>query len=371
MSELGVIVCGGGVAAVEGLLRLRRLLGDDAAITLLAPNDDFTYRPLSVEEPFAFGSALVHPLERIAADAGAELVKDTLGWVDADARRVHTGEGAEVAYDSLLIAVGARPVADFEHAVTFLDNRAGDLYAEVVAGVENGKVTSVAFVVPRGPSYPLPAYELALMTATHERPGDLRVLRATPEPTALAVFGGVAGAVVGNRLRQAGVELYSSAFAHVSAPGSLLLQPPGELIDVDRVVVMPRIEGPGIRGLAGGGAHGFIPIDAQCCVPGTDSRVYAAGDATAFPVKHGGLGAQQADVAAAAMARLHGVDAEPRRYLPEIRGMLLTGGHPLYLYARLVGAQGFDSEVYDAPPWPVDDKIVAEELGSYLAGVSE
>jgi hypothetical protein len=46
---------------------------------------------------------------------------------------------------------------------------------------------------------------------------------------------------------------------------------------------------------------------------------------------------------------------------------VFTGKAPLYISARLVGPKGFQSEVYDKPPWPEDDKIVAEELGPYLA----
>ena len=54
-------------------------------------------------------------------------------------------------------------------------------------------------------------------------------------------------------------------------------------------------------------------------------------------------------------------------FRPEIRGKLLTGGEPLYLSATIVGSEGFNSEVSHVPPWPIDDKIVAEELGPYLA----
>ena len=130
---------------------------------------------------------------------------------------------------------------------------------------------------------------------------------------------------------------------------------------------MPRIAGPDIRGLAGAGAHGFIPVDARCGVPGTGGRVFAAGDATAFPIKHGGIGAQQADTAAAAIAHVAGAAAEPPPFRPEIRAKLLTGRKPLYLRARLVDGEGFDSEVFESAPWPVDDKIVASELGPYIA----
>ena len=75
-----------------------------------------------------------------------------------------------------------------------------------------------------------------------------------------------------------------------------------KLGEADRIITMPRIAGPSIRGLAGAGASGFIPIDKHCSVPGTGGRVFAAGDAVNYPIKHGGLGTQMADVAAAAIA---------------------------------------------------------------------
>ena len=51
-----------------------------------------------------------------------------------------------------------------------------------------------------------------------------------------------------------------------------------------------------------------------------------------FPIKHG-LGAQQADTAAAAIAQLAGADLQPPAFRAEMRGKLLTGGRPLYLRA--------------------------------------
>ena len=149
----------------------------------------------------------------------------------------------------------------------------------------------------------------------------------------------------------------------------LLIQPQGVELHPDRMIAMPRVEGPTIRGISGGGAHGFIPIDSVCCVPGTNSRVYAAGDAAAYPIKHGGVGTLMADTASAAIARLAGADVEQTPFWPVIRGKVLSGKAPLYISARLVGATGFESEIYDTPPWPEDEKVVAEELGPYLAGL--
>jgi sulfide:quinone oxidoreductase len=191
----------------------------------------------------------------------------------------------------------------------------------------------------------------------------------TPEPRPLAVFGQAASEAVSRLLDDAGVTVYASALAEVLEVGRLLIQPQGAELHPQRMVAMPRLEGPAVPGLGGGGPHGFIPIDHSCCVPGTMARIYAAGDAAAYPVKHGGLGAQMADTAASAIARLTGADVEYTEFLPTIRGKLLTGKAPLYISARVVGPSGFLSEVHDEPPWPEDDKIVAEELGPYLAGL--
>jgi sulfide:quinone oxidoreductase len=372
VGDFHVVICGGGVAAIEGLLRLRNLAGDRVEITLVAPGDDFVYRPLAVREAVALGRARRYELSGIAKHTNAELVKDTLSWIDPPSRVAHTGAGRELRYDALLVAVGARQVADLKHATTFRDAEANRLYERVIEDVKDEHARSVAFVVPDGPVYPLPIYELALMTAdaaARAAVSGLELCVVTPEPMPLATFGGSAGAVVSRVLTEAGIRIYASATAHTPGRRKLLIQPPGAELTPDRIVAMPRISGPGIRGLAGGSAHGFIPIDRHCAVPGTEGRVFAAGDATAFPVKHGGLSAQQADAAAAMIARLAGAGVDTPPFVPEIRGKLLTGGKPLYLKATVVGGHGFNSEVFDTPPWPVDDKIVAQELGPYLAGL--
>ena len=97
MSDFRVVVCGGGIAAVEGLLRLRRLLGSSVAIDVVAPNDELVMRPLAVRQPFAFGPPSRYRLRRICADNDANWLKDTLAWVDREAQVVHTAAGRAFA----------------------------------------------------------------------------------------------------------------------------------------------------------------------------------------------------------------------------------------------------------------------------------
>lgn len=374
MSEFRVVVCGGGIAAVEGLLRIRRLLGSSVDIDVIAPKDELVLRPLAVLQPFASGPATRYELERILNDNDARWLQDTLAWVDRDAQVVHTDGGESLRYDALLIAVGGRQVEAFEHVNTFSDAGADETYQGIVQDVEEGYSKSIAFLLPDGPVWPLPLYELALMTAERGYSmgiDQLELSVVTPEVSPMAIFGSAASDATAEKLERAGITVYSSALAEVPASGRVIVQPQGVELHPGRIVATPRIVGPGIRGLVGGASHGFIPIDSACRVPGSDARVHAAGDAALYPIKHGGLGAQMADTAAASIARLAGADVDVTPFQPIIRGKLLSGKSPLYMSARLVGSRGFQSEIFETPPWPADEKVVADELGPYLRGLDE
>jgi sulfide:quinone oxidoreductase len=362
------VVCGGGVAGVEGLLRLRRLAGDRIRMTLVTPQDDFLYRPLAVREPFARASIRRYPIARIAVDTGATRVRDRLASIDTDECAVHTEGGQSLSYDAALLAIGAGQSPPFEHGDVFTDRDGGQSFRSIVAGIEHGQVRNVAFVIPNWPVWPVPLYELALMTAAHAR--DLgaaaQLTLVTPEGRPLKALGRRAGEAIERLLAASGVELLTGAVASVPEPGTVRV---GErTLDVDRIVTLPRITGPAVPGLAAGPGW-FIPIDGRCTVLQTDGRVFAAGDATDYPVKHGGISAQQADTAAAGIAHLAGTVDRPAPFQPVIRSMLLTGERPLYLMARVVDGVGWRSEAFDDPPWPPGDKIIAEELGPYLTGL--
>jgi len=365
MVGLDVLICGGGIAGIEGLLRLRRLAGDRVRLTLVSPQEEFFYRPLAVHEPFASARIRRHPLARIVSDAGASLIQDSLVRVDVDAHTVHTGNGRELSYDALLVALGARESPPYEHAYVFTDHDPDQGFRGIVRDIEMGDAKHVAFVLAPGPVWPVPLYELALMTAERARRISLgaQITFITPEGRPLKAFGKAAGDAIVGLLGQAGIKLHTGVVAAVPAPGVVTF---GETrLAVDRVVTLPRVSGPAVPGLPAG-TDWFVPVDGRCVVEETEGRVFAAGDATDFPVKHGGLGALQADTAAAGIAHLAGVGERPPPFDPVIRGMLLTGDRPVYVAARVVAGLGWRSEVYEQPPWPTGQKVVAQELGPYL-----
>ncbi len=186
-----VLIVGGGVAALEAALALRDFGGERIGTTMLAPNPEFIYRPMTVQEPFGYAAAQRYPLEEIARDIGVELLADSFKWLDADSRAVHTEGGKQLSYDALLLALGARMHARFKHVLTIDDKRLDDLLHGLIQDIEGGHVQSLAFIVPGRMGWPLPIYELALMTAcrAYDVNVDLSITIATPEDAPLAVFG--------------------------------------------------------------------------------------------------------------------------------------------------------------------------------------
>jgi sulfide:quinone oxidoreductase len=363
-----VLIAGGGVAALEAALALRELAGERVAIALLAPEPDFVYRPLSVLEPFSEGGAERYPLERFAADVDAELIADSFKRLDADQRRLHTDSGRELEYDAVLLALGARPKPAFSHALTIDDRQLDGQFHGLIQDVEGGYARSLAFVAPAPMAWPLPIYELALMTARrgYDMGIDMSVTIATPEDAPLAVFGSEVSDAVGRLLSEHGIRTITSAHCGVPESGVVTVHPGGWKLRVDRVVALPQLFGPSTPGVPTGGEGGFIPIDLHCGVRGLE-RVYAAGDAADFPIKFGGIASQQADVAARAIAALAGAPVEPERFDPEVHAVLFGGDKPLYLSAHVTGGHGSSSQVSETPTWSPPGKIAARYLAPYLA----
>jgi sulfide:quinone oxidoreductase len=362
-----VLIAGGGVAALEAALALRELAGERVSTTLLAPEPEFVYRPMRVREPFAYRAARRYPLEDIARDVGAELKQDAFKWLDPTQRVVHTEAGEQLAYDALILALGARTHPRFSHALTLDDGRLDEQLHGLIQDVEGGYVHKLAFIAPSQMPWPLPMYELALMTARRAREmyAEVSVTIVTPEDTPLVIFGRAVSEAVQRLLAEQGILVITSAHCETPERGQVAIRPGSRRLHVDRLIALPELFGPSTPGVPKRDGHGFIPIDVHCAVPGLE-RVFAAGDATEFAIKHGGLAAQQADVAAEAIAVLAGAPVEPTKFHPVIHGMLLGGDRPLYLSAHIIGGHGSSSEVSEDPTWSPATKIAAKYLAPYL-----
>lgn len=324
-----ILVAGAGVAAVEAVIALRALAGPRLRITLLAPDSGLVQRPAAVGLPFGFGLPPALPLAEVHRHAHFDLHVGTLAAVDVAAHVATASDGARIAYDALLVAVGARATPALPGAITFAGPGDAPAVTDAVAAT-----AALAVVVPSATGWTLPAYELAIMATVALRgsgraPG---VTVVTPEPSPLWIFGAAAGAAIRELLDQRGIALRTGAQA-VAVRGGELELAVGPPVAAERVIALPRLVGPAMPGLPAD-ADGFIPVDRHGRVAGA-ADVWAAGDATTFPLKQGGLATQQADAAAEALAAELGAAVSPEPFRPVLRGLLLTGGAPLYLRSRL------------------------------------
>ena len=365
-TALEVVIAGGGVAALETALALHELAGDRVRLMLLAPTAEFIYRPVAVLEPFVRIPPRRLALAKVAAELGATLEHDSVAAVECDRRLLHTAGQRELRYDALVVAVGARTSEVLPGVLAMDVSHMDESLHGLIEEIDSGSLRSLAFVAPRS-TWPLPAYEVALLAQGHAREQnvhlDITIITAEQQP--LAVFGESVSAGVAGLLADAGIQMMVGACVE-SSSGKLIVNPGERELRFDRVVAVPRLAGPAITGLPAD-ADGFLPVTSYCEVSGVE-RVYAAGDATDFPIKFGGIAAQQADAAAASIASMAGAPTEPRPFDGIVHGVLLSGRKQgsLYFTARIEGGLALDSRISETPTWASEAKIAARYLGSYL-----
>jgi NADPH-dependent 2,4-dienoyl-CoA reductase/sulfur reductase-like enzyme len=301
-----VLIAGGGVAGLETLLALRALAGDRVDITLVAPELRFINRSMAVVQPFRPQRVRGVRMQDVTAEHGARWHRAALDRVEHERRVVVTKDGDQLPYDVLVLALGARPEREWhsEGVLTFHDDRDGPAYRLLLHRLREDHVSRLAFVKPAGASWPLPLYDLALMTAAecakHDR-ADVELSLITPEEEPLGMFGAPASAAVARLLDERGVSLYTSSFGVPGRAGSMEVSPGGRRLAVDRIVASV------------------------------------------------------------------GVDIDPQPFRPVLRGVLLTGAAARYLRADISGCVGDDSVISrDAPWWP-PNKLSARYLAPYLS----
>lgn len=338
---MNVLIAGGGVAGLEAALALRDLAGDRVDVTLISPEEHFVYRPMSTATPFGRGHAKTHRLVDLAPQLGVRVVHDALMHVHTQAREVETRGGARLSYDALLVAIGAESVRAYDRPATWTPDSDPEVFGGLLRDIEEGYTKSVAFVVPPGSSWPLPAYELALMTAWDARGmgmDDVKITIYTPEDAPLGMFGPKASAALREDLEAVGIAVETATIV-TEQDGELRKIPGNRPLEAQRTVALPTAAGPAIPGLPAD-QLGFILADRNGRVVSSPG-VWAAGDAVSFPIKQGGLAAQQADAAAHSIAKLAGAPVEEQPFHPILRGVILTGrGQRWVRYARDAAPEG-------------------------------
>lgn len=163
-AKQNIVIIGAGYAGLTTALRLDR----KHRITLISADSHLTQR-IRLHELAAGRPEVTVPLKELTKDTGITTVRGRVNAIDLDGKRVHTEDGREFAYDTLVYALGSRTDTGVpgvaEHAYTA--EQAGDLRARLDGGsgelvVVGGGLTGVEMAAELAESYP--AWRVALVT---------------------------------------------------------------------------------------------------------------------------------------------------------------------------------------------------------------
>jgi NADH dehydrogenase FAD-containing subunit len=305
-----VVVIGGGFAGLETAFCLRHLLGDGLDLTLVSNDKNFVFRPDTIYVPFgADPKRFVVPLSHVFADLRCELLYDRARAIDCANRKITLRE-KELAYDYLVVASGASVLADevpglAEHA-TSLWTVGGMLklkraYERLLEDAGRGARRRLLFLLPRHNLCASPLYEMILLTDTWLRSRKIRehveLAVATHEAYLIEAFGRPFDHLLRERFEQRGVAVHPGFVVTEVEPDRCRFQN-GEHLDFDLLVSFPQHVVPKpFEGLPND-ARGFIQVLHDSRRVRDQERVFAVGDAAAYPVKRAFLALLQADAAA-------------------------------------------------------------------------
>ena len=201
----GVAVVGGGFAALEIALALRRQR-HALPISVVSTETEITYRPWLIKLPAGGAQPPVIPFAKLLAAAGIDLVTSVAVSVDLDARRLVLASGSAVEYRQLVVATGAAADRDRvpgarQHALFPCERDDAVRFADRVAA----GLASVAVVF--GWERPGPGLEYAAWIGRH-RPG-VQVTAIDADGTLERRFGDAAAARIRRIFERRGGRLVS------------------------------------------------------------------------------------------------------------------------------------------------------------------
>lgn len=108
MKTKHIIVLGSNFGGATAALELQRKLKNEAHVTVVSPNPNFTFIPSMIWVPFGRRKLedISFPIRPLMEKKGIEFIQDTADHVDPDGNEVHTSHHGVLRYDYLVISTG-------------------------------------------------------------------------------------------------------------------------------------------------------------------------------------------------------------------------------------------------------------------------
>ena len=341
-----IVILGGGFAGLRALYRLRDLT-EQADLVLVDLRATSLSRPALPEVALA-GKSVEHarfPLAGAVARAGVRFERRAVERVEAADRRLVFDDGSTLAYDYLLLALGAKKDYDAipgfrDFGYTLCDDTEAPRLAEALDRFTGGPVVigsakstwGTRVQVPRlAAPCEGPVAEIMFMVDHELRRRGLRdrspIRVFSPGEIFFEDVGPAVHSAVGSLVEAAGIEVTTGKVLSRLSEGAVEFEDGTRWDSALSIVLPPYAGNPVVKRSPGlGDDQGFIPTDQAMRHLDLD-RVYAAGDGTALSMpKLGHIAVIQADVAAAALRHdLTGTGDIPP-YRPEVFCIANRGG---------------------------------------------
>jgi sulfide:quinone oxidoreductase len=287
-----IVVLGGGVGGMVAANELRRQLPTLHRVMLIEKNAKYAFPPsfLWVMTGERKPDQICRPLATLLRP-GIELVQSEIVHIDPALRKVRTTE-TEIAYDQLIVALGADLVPDAipglgQASHTFFTFDGATRLRDALCGFSGGRIAVLVSTVPyKCPGAP---HEGVMLIADYFRQRrvsrEVEIHLFTPEPQPMPVAGPQLGEAVRGMLQAKGIQFHPlHKLTSVEPDARELIFENGERFHYDLLVAVPPHQAPKVVSEAGlTNQAGWIPVNTQTLATNRPG-VYAIGDVTVIPL---------------------------------------------------------------------------------------
>jgi sulfide:quinone oxidoreductase len=301
MRKIVVLGAGTGGTLVANRLR-RRWRPSEVEIVVVDQDDDHVYQPGLLFVPFgkAERAELTRPRRRQLRE-GIQFRRAAIDHVDLPQDRVHFEGGADLDYDVLVVATGARLLPEEtegltgpgwgEKVFTFYTPDGADGLHEALARFEGGRI--VVNIVDMPIKCPVAPLEFCFLADAYFRRRGIRervdLTYATPLDGAFTKP--VASRALSGLLKDKGISLVTEFnTGTVDGEAGRLVSYDDREIPFDLAVVVPLHGGAAYvdRSPGLGDELGFVTVDPHNLQAAAKANVFALGDATGVPASKAG-----------------------------------------------------------------------------------